>query len=77
MSNQRNKILALNIKAERVRKNLTQFQLAELIGISESTISLIERGLQTPSAFIVFDIAHVLKIDINDLFKDMDTIILQ
>ena len=63
MKNERNLKLASNIKAERARKNLTQFQLAELLGISESTISLIERGKQTPSIFIVFDMAKVLNID--------------
>ena len=71
MKNKRNLILASNIKAERVRKSLTQFQLAELVGISESTISLIERGLQTPSIFIMYDIAKVLEIDLNDLLKNL------
>ena len=71
MKNQRNLILASNIRAERVRKGLTQFQLAELVGISESTIGLIERGLQAPSIFIVFDIAKALGIDLNDLLKNL------
>lgn len=69
--NTRNKILGKNIKAERIRKDLTQAKLAEKINISESSLSLVERGIQTPSVFIVFDIAKVLNIDINDLFKDL------
>jgi len=72
MEKERNLIFASNVKAERVRKNLTQFQLAELIGVSESTISLIERGLQAPSIYIVIDIARVLKINILDLLKNVD-----
>lgn len=72
MKKSRNKILALNIKAERNRKELTQFDLAEKINVSESTISLIERGIQTPSVFLVYDIAKVLNIDINDLFKGIE-----
>ena len=71
MKNKRNLILASNIKAERARKNLTQFQLAEMIGVTESTISLSERGIQTPSVFIVFDIAKTLKIEILDLLKNL------
>lgn len=71
MKDSRNKILASNIKAERNRKDFTQFELAEKINISESTLSLIERGLQTPSIFIVFDIAKVLEIDINELFRGL------
>ncbi len=71
MKDKRNKILAANIKAERNRKNLSQFELAEKINVSESTISLIERGLQTLSVFLVFDIAKLLEIDINELFKGL------
>lgn len=69
MKDVRNKILAANIKAERYRKGLSQFALAEKINVSESTISLIERGIQTPSVFLVYDIAKVLKINITELFK--------
>lgn len=57
-----------NIKAERTRCGLTQFELAEQIKISESSLSLVERGKQTPSVFVVFDIAKTLDIDINELF---------
>ena len=71
MINQRNKMLASNIRAERNRKGYTQFQLAEKINVSESSISLIERGLQTPSIFVVFDIAKVLEVNINELLRDL------
>ena len=71
MINQRNKILASNIRAERNRKGYTQFQLAEKINMSESSISLIERGLQTPSIFVVLDIAKVLEVNINELLRDL------
>ena len=72
MKDTRNKILAANIKAERNRKSYSQFTLAEKIDVSESTISLIERGLQTPSIFLVYDIAKVLDININELLKNID-----
>ncbi len=68
----RNKTLGFNIKVERFRKGLTQFTLAELTNVSESTISLLERGQQTPSVFLVYDIAKVLNININDLLKDIE-----
>ena len=71
MKTEKNKVLASNIKAERNRRGFTQFELAEKINVSESTISLIERGLQTPSIFLVHDIAKILEIDINDLLKGL------
>lgn len=72
MKDERNKILARNIKAERYRKGVTQSELAEKIDVSESTISLIERGVQTPSIFLVYDISRFLQIDINDLLKNIN-----
>ena len=71
MKDERNEILARNIKAERYRKNYTQSQLAEKVNVSEITISLLERGLQTPSVFLVYDIAKTLEIDINELLKNI------
>ena len=71
MADSRLKQLAANVKAERNRKGYTQFELAEGIGVSENTISLIERNIQTPSIFVVKDIADFLGIDINVLFMNM------
>ena len=72
MKDKRNEIFARNLKAERYRKNLTQSQLAELVDVSESTISLLERGLQTPSIFLVYDIAKIFGIQIDELMKNID-----
>lgn len=63
------KTLGLNIKAERNRKNWTQAELAEKSNLSPTSISLIETGSQTPSAFAIYNIARALEIDINELFK--------
>ena len=60
-----------NLKVERYRKGITQAELAEYVDVSESTISLLERGLQTPSIFLVYDISKVLNVDINDLLKNI------
>lgn len=71
MKDERNKIFARNLKAERYRKGITQTQLAEYVDVSESTISLLERGVQTPSIFLVYDISKVLGVDINELLKNI------
>ena len=71
MKDDQNKIFARNLKAERYRKGVTQAELAEAIDVSESSISLIERGIQSPSNFLVYDISRFLEIDINDLLKNI------
>lgn len=71
MKDSRNIILADNIRAERNRKKYSQAMLAEKVNVSESTISLIERGKQTPSIFLVYDISVVLGIDISELLKNI------
>ncbi|MDO5437979.1 MAG: helix-turn-helix transcriptional regulator [bacterium] len=71
MKDERNKIFARNLKAERYRKNLTQAELAESVNVSEGTISLMERGLQTPSVFLVYDISKVFGINIDELMKNI------
>lgn len=71
MKDERNRIFARNLKAERYRKGITQAQLAEYVEVSESTISLLERGIQTPSVFLVYDISKVLEIDVSELLKNI------
>lgn len=71
MRDERLKILAKNIKAERVRKGLSQYELAFIIGISYNSVCQIEQARQTPSAFIVFDIANALEIPIGELYKNV------
>jgi len=71
MKDKRNIIFASNLKAERHRKGITQTQLAEYINVCDSTISLIERGVQTPSIFLVYDISKILGIEIKELLKNI------
>ena len=71
MAEGRLEILANNIRAERMRKRLSQEKLAELIDVNKNTILKIENARQKPSAFIVFDIARALNIPIEELFKNI------
>lgn len=54
----------MDIKEIRVRKKLTQKQLAELVGISQQHISKIETGLNIPSYATVKKIANALGYEI-------------
>ncbi len=69
--NMRLKNLGINIKSERLRKNLSQEKLAELTNISRNSVSLIETGKINPTILKVVDIANVLGIDINVLLKEV------
>jgi len=62
--------LGLNIKLERVRKRLTQEDLAGLVGCDRSYISLIERGLQNPSIIKIVKMSKALDVDIKVLLND-------
>ena len=71
MRDERLKILGDNIRAERMRKKFSQEKLAELIDVNKDSIRKIESAKQTPSAFIVFDLANSLNIPVEDLFKNV------
>ena len=63
-------LLGKKIKIERIKKDLSQEKLAEKVGVSTRTISLIESGLQHPKFFLVVKISEVLDFDINILLED-------
>ena len=69
MVNEQLKLIGINIKAERLKNNLSQEQLAELTNISIPTISLIETGKQNTSILNIIEIAKALDVDINILIK--------
>ena len=66
-------LLGRNIKAERIRKDITQEKFAELIDISLSHISKIEQGLTSPTAIILFKMSKVLNITMEEFFRGVIT----
>lgn len=58
-----------NVFIIRHESGLKQFELAKLVQISVTTMSLIERGKTSPNIDIALRIAKVLETDINELFK--------
>ena len=71
LEKERLKNLGINIKSERLRKNISQERLAELTNISRNSVSLIETGKINPTVLKVLDIASVLGTDLNALTKDI------
>ena len=60
--------LGLGIKAHRLRRGMTQGQLAEGVNVSEQAISNIERAYRSPSLETLEKIAGALEVEVRDLF---------
>lgn len=60
--------LAENLKRIRKSQKLTQFQLAEMIGMSEETIKNVELSRAWPSEKTLSQISEALNIDVYHLF---------
>lgn len=61
------KKFGLNVKIERLKKGLTQEQLAELMNIHLTYIARIETGKINMSLGKILELANTLNIDINKL----------
>lgn len=56
------------IKVERARHDLTQEQLADLVGVTRKTINTVETGRFVPSTVLAFKLARALHIRVDELF---------
>ncbi|GMA68933.1 transcriptional regulator [Leuconostoc litchii] len=57
-----------HIKAYRKAKKMSQYELAQAIGVARQTINLIENDKYNPSLSLCLKLAHVLETDLNTLF---------
>lgn len=58
------------LKEARIKKKLTQQELADKVGVSRQTISMIEIGANKPSVELAKKIGKVLKFKWSRLFED-------
>ena len=56
------------IKEYRTRQNLTQEDLAKVVGVRRETIVFLEQGKYNPSLRLAHDVARALHARIEDLF---------
>ncbi|KRM32235.1 hypothetical protein FC44_GL001653 [Lactobacillus intestinalis DSM 6629] len=56
------------MKAARAGKDLSQQELAEIVGVSRQTISAIEKGNYNPSVNLCISICKALDKTLDDLF---------
>ncbi len=59
--------LGLKIKFERLKRNLTQEQLAEIAGMNTRSLSTIECGESNPRYSTLLNISKALKMRITEL----------
>ena len=59
--------VAKNIKNARTKKNMTQLELADIVGVSYQAVSNWERGNSMPDIGKISDIAKALDLDVTEL----------
>ncbi len=61
-----------NVRAERVRRGLSQAELASVLGVSRQTVISIESGRYLPSLPLAFRIARSFAVAVEDMFEPDD-----
>lgn len=61
-------ILRNNLKSLRKKKNMSQSDLASLVGVSRNTISSIETGQYSPTAKLALVLCVALDVKFEELF---------
>jgi len=61
-------MLRNSIKVFRAKKDLTQEHLAELVGVTRTTINFVERGKWVPSAVLALKIAKAFGVPFEEVF---------
>lgn len=72
MITENKKFIGEKIKQQRKRLKLTQFELAERVGIHEKQLSRIEAGLHYPSLENFIKILRVLKINLCEFEENKE-----
>jgi putative transcriptional regulator len=61
--------LSNKLREERARRNLTQADLAEMVGVSRKTINTVENGVFIPSTVLALQLARALETTVEELFQ--------
>ena len=60
--------LGENLKKIRTRKNVTQVEIANILGVDRSFVSNIENGKNNPTLSTIANLAKALKVPVDELF---------
>ena len=58
-----------NLKVQRAIKDITQEDLAKLLGVSRQTINSIEKNRYVPSTVLALKLSKVFEIPVNEIFE--------
>jgi putative transcriptional regulator len=58
-----------HLRAERARRNLTQADLAVLVGVSRKTINTVENSVFVPSTLLALQLARAFGMPLESLFE--------
>ena len=62
-------MIRLKVKEFRIKRNLTQEELAKQVGVRRETIVFLEQGKYNPSLGLALKIAQELRVPINKIFS--------
>lgn len=57
------------IKVQRAIKDITQAQLADIIGVSRQTISAIEKNKYVPSTVLALKLSRYFEVSVESIFE--------
>jgi putative transcriptional regulator len=57
------------LKVQRAMRDLTQEQLAELVGVTRKTINTVENGVYIPSTYLALKLSKALEVPVEELFQ--------
>lgn len=58
-----------NMKVERARLDMSQQDLADVLGVSRQTVNAIEKGKFNPSTVLALKISAVFNLSVNEIFE--------
>ncbi len=57
------------VRRHRLARDITQSQLAELLGVTRQTVLSIEKGKYTPSIGLALRLAEIFEVSVETLFQ--------
>jgi putative transcriptional regulator len=60
------------LKVQRAKRDLTQEQLAGLVGVTRKTINTVENKKYIPSTYLALKLAKALGVTVEELFQLQD-----